>query len=395
MGFLDIKQEKYYGEIKGGLFKKKVSVSMFFDTEGVSGTGARYDGNSFFETHYNIRYKNIRKLEILTIGKEECLAIWVGRYSFLTGSTVEIETYLPNIETPKKVIETIQKYTAEWEKEEEKRQEKEEIQKQELERIKLEEIRKLEEKKCFYEECYAFHIGNDDNPYYEIHKGNLELACIYIDKNKGLNFLGIDGNVLEDNNANIPFEKIHYYEKAGSIHYTTAINASNSSFGGSITGATISKTGTLIGGLLFGTMGMAAGAVLTHKPQKINLPETKFEITSETKTIDDRSVILNFYSDVKKQYIDIELPADIYNFLQTHLAEKKYDIVLEMEKKAAVDKQSFLLAATQVQTTKVTIKEDDMDAFDRKIKKLKMMFDNGLLTEEEFVQEKKRILEQI
>lgn len=45
--------------------------------------------------------------------------------------------------------------------------------------------------------------------------------------------------------------------------------------------------------------------------------------------------------------------------------------------------------------TKVTIKEDDMDAFDKKIKKLKMMFDNGLLTEEEFVQEKKRILEQI
>lgn len=249
----------------------------------------------------------------MTIGKEECLAIWVGRYSFLTGSTVEVETYLPNIEPPKKVIETIQKYTAEWEKEEEKRQEKEEIQKQELERIKLEEIR------------------------------NLELACIYIDKNKGLNFLGIDGNVLEDNNANIPFEKIHYYEKAGSIHYTTAINASNSSFGGSITGATISKTGTLIGGLLFGTMGMAAGAVLTHKPQKINLPETKFEITSETKTIDDRSVILNFYSDVKKQYIDIELPADIYNFLQTHLAEKKYDIVLEMEKKQLLINNLFFL----------------------------------------------------
>lgn len=48
-GFLDIKQEKYYGEIKGGLFKKKVSVSMFFDTEGVSGTGARYDGTPFLK----------------------------------------------------------------------------------------------------------------------------------------------------------------------------------------------------------------------------------------------------------------------------------------------------------------------------------------------------------
>ena len=35
----------------------------------------------------------------------------------------------------------------------------------------------------------------------------------------------------------------------------------------------------------------------------------------DIKKIDDRNVILNFYSEIKKQYIDIELPQDIYNFI--------------------------------------------------------------------------------
>ena len=151
-----------------------------------------------------------------------------------------------------------------------------------------------------------------------------------------------DGNNKEESNAYISYDKIHYYEKAGSIHYTTDISGKISSFGGSITGSTISKAGTILGGLLLGPMGMAAGAVLTHKPQNVTLPGNSYELSSETKTIDDRSVILNFFSETKRQYIDIELPADIYNFLQTHYPEKKYDIVLELEKETAVKGQKQL-----------------------------------------------------
>lgn len=61
--------------------------------------------------------------------------------------------------------------------------------------------------------------------------------------------------------------------------------------------------------------------------------DTSFYLDSDIKKIDDRNIILNFYSEAKKQYIDIELPKDIYNFLQTYFPEKKYSIVNELEKK--------------------------------------------------------------
>ena len=70
---------------------------------------------------------------------------------------------------------------------------------------------------------------------------------------------------------------------------------------------------------------------------------TSFSIDSDIKKIDDRSVILNFYSEMKKQYIDIELPRDIYNFLQTYLPEKKYGIVDELEKKTIVHQSTDII----------------------------------------------------
>lgn len=177
------------------------------------------------------------------------------------------------------------------------------------------------------------------------------------------------------------------------IHYTTSINGKSSSFGGSINGATISKFRTIFNGILFGPMGMAIGAVSSYKPQTITLPENTFEMSSETKTIDDRSVILNFFSDAKRQYIVIELPADIYNFLQTHYPEKKYDIVLELEKENIVKEQKQLGIGQEQQ--KQISGENDMESFENRVKKLKMMYDNGLLSDEEFAREKAKMLELI
>ena len=263
----------------------------------------------------------------------------------------------------------------------------------EEEQRKQEEIKKREQSEKFYADCYEFHITKDDNPYYELQREELIFACIYIDKNKNFNFLKLDGNNKEESNACIPYDKLHYYEKAGSIHYTTSINGKASSFGGSINGATISKFGTILNGVLFGPMGLAMGAVASYKPQTITLPENSFEMSSETKTIDDRSVILNFFSDAKRQYIDIELPADIYNFLQTHYPEKKYDIVLELEKENIVKEQKQLIPMQENQ--RQLPEQNDMEAFGNRIKKLKMMYDNGLLSDEEFAREKAKLLEQI
>lgn len=87
---------------------------------------------------------------------------------------------------------------------------------------------------------------------------------------------------------------------------------------------------------------------LTYKPAEIKSGGTQFDINSDVKEVDSRSVILNFYSETQKQYLDIELPADIYNFLQTHLPEKKYNIVLELEKKAAVHQASKQIESGEV-----------------------------------------------
>ena len=262
---------------------------------------------------------------------------------------------------------------------------------------KLESEKKENDALSFYTSCYDFHIS-EDTPSYELLRERYKLATIYIGKDRSLNFLKIDGYGQEESNGTIPFEKIHYYEKAGNIHYVTDIHGSYSSYGGSVTGGNFSKLATVGGGLLFGMMGMTAGALLTYKPTQTKGATTKFEIESDAKKIDERSVILNFYSDTKKQYIDIELPADIYNFLQTYLPEKKHNIVLELEKKAAVQQASKQIESGEVlrvasDNVQKELVDNQMEAFKIKVEKLKMMRDADLLTEEEFKAEKAKLLE--
>ena len=145
---------------------------------------------------------------------------------------------------------------------------------------------------------------------------------------------------------------------------------------------------------------MTAGALLTYKPAQQTPSSTNFSLDSEVIKIDDRNIILNFYSDMKKQYIDIELPMDIYNFLQTHLPEKKYGIVEELERKAvvhqsveAIQSGAVLSHGTATPSTKLLdSNENTMEAFKVKVEKLKMMKEAGLLSEKEFEEERKKLL---
>ena len=129
------------------------------------------------------------------------------------------------------------------------------------------------------------------------------VALIYIDEDKSLNFLKIDGYAQEENNGVISYENIHYYEKAGNVSYVTDIHGNYTSFGGSMASGNFSKLATVGGGLLFGFMGMALGVALTYKPTEQKAVNTSFSIESDIKKIDDRNVILNFYSEIKKQYL--------------------------------------------------------------------------------------------
>lgn len=147
---------------------------------------------------------------------------------------------------------------------------------------------------------------------------------------------------------------------------------------------------------------MAIGAALTYKPAEQKPVNTSFSIDSDIRKIDDRSVILNFYSDTKRQYIDIELPQDIYNFLQTYLPEKKYGIVDELEKKTVVHQSadiisegSLLKVDVKPELPTIESQEKSMEEFKIKIEKLKMMKEAGLLSDEKFAEEQAKLLSMI
>lgn len=378
---------KFSGEYKANRWGKKNIVNLCIYEKSIGGTGASYFEEKFTEEYFDIEYPNIRGVEEISIQGSPCLCIrYVEKDTLFKDAILSI--YFPNLENipeAKKILQDLMK------QDEEERIAQYNEEKARKERQLLKQRQHEEECQKYFRDCYDFHIANENNPYFELQNDDLKFVCIYIDKQRNINFLQIDGTSKEESNAYISFDKIHYYEKAGNVYYTSDITGSYSNYGGSFTSATISKGATALGGLLFGTMGLAAGALLTHKPSKMQIPTNTFNVSSEAHKIDDRSVVLNYYSDIKQQYMDIELPADIYNFLQTHLPEKKYGIVIEIEKKNAVKD----IASIESKSVEQIVQNDDMSAFENKIKKLKIMYDNGILTEEEFMAEKKRILSEL
>ena len=261
-----------------------------------------------------------------------------------------------------------------------------EIQIENSKQLEKEHNKRIEEIRKFYDECYSFHLSNNSEGHFVINEGEYRIQAIYIDKENGINFLYIDAGTKKEINANIPFEHIHYYEKAGSIHYKNDIKTQVSSFGGSYTGSTFSKGATILGGVLMGTMGLFAGAMLSRKPTQFTFPKQEIEIGTSINSIDDRSIILNYYSDKNKQYMDMELPADSFNFLQTYLPSKKFDIVMQNE----IDKYTSLNNKELTENNKIPLSD-----FEEKVNKLKLLRDNNIISNEEYEKEKTKLIKLI
>jgi len=392
--------EIYCGKYKNGLFGKQYSINLFVYSSYIEGDAFEfYEEKLSNDTYpFEISYEAIKNIYVGEIKNEKNIIIEYKKSSVVRDGFAQI--VLMGIDEPQKWIQIIEtakeKYFDKLNKEKNKKIETEERQRQlDLQREKL--------ASNFYQECYNYHIKKT-TPTYQLFADKNKSVILYIDENKGLNFLKIDGYAEEENRGIINYNSIHYYEKAGNVHYTTDIHGNYSSFGGSMTGANFSKLATVGGGLLFGLMGMAVGAALTYKPAEQKPIETNFSIDSDIKTIDDRNVILNFYSDSKGQYVDIELPYDVYNFLSTYLPEKKYSIVDEIEKRTAIHQSAQIIERGDLLNIPVLpdmqkeneIQNENNDIlFEQKIKKLKMMRDAGLLSEEEFDSKRKELLDMI
>lgn len=374
-----------------GRFKPFVPQSIVIYEDRIKGTG--YDTIQNQSYDFEIPFLSIKELSI-TKGFKDVSGVKIGyncKSSLLSNTQTRRYVSVFGYENCQIVIDSIQANINHYNEKLHKKAEEEAAlaERQRQERILSQD---------FYDKCFEFHISKANNPYYTLHSDNCVLVALYIDECKGLHFLHINGNEKEETCSVIPYEKIHYYEKAGTIHYVSNTNGSVSSFGGSFTGSTFSKPAALISGLLFGPMGMIGGALFSSKPAHYETPTTTLDISSELQKIDERNVILNYYSDAHGQYIDIELPADIFNFLQTHLPDKKHAIVIELEKTVAVRDTIESLPPAQgtpkLQQPAASV-SDDIDSFRQKAEKLKIMYEAGLITDEEFATQKAELMKQI
>lgn len=403
---MNVKSEEcidfYYGEFKNGIFGKKTTIRLRIYPSHIEGDGFAFYDNQLSNTAYSFEISNddIEKVYIDEVGKETVLLI---EYNFKSVVNNKKSTLaLPGMADAKKWLKIVEETKIAFI---EKKQQQQQIKTEQEEEQRKLAAEKEQKALQFYQDCYCFHI-KESTPVYQLFSDQNKIALIYIDEKKNLNFLKIDGYAQEESNGVITYENIHYYEKAGNVSYATDIHGNYSSFGGSMTGGKFSKLAVVGGGGLFGFMGMALGAALTYKPAEQKPANTSFSIDSDIKKIDDRSVMLNFYSEMKKQYIDIELPQDIYNFLQTYLPEKKYGIVDELEKKTVVHQSTDMIEngrllkvdirSEATPAEQIELQETNaMESFKLKVEKLKIMKDAGLLSDEKFAEEQAKLLNMI
>ena len=377
---------------KNGLFSsRKLNIALTFHEDDISVSALKISSLSgyFYQSGININYSDIKDYSVYQMGNSKALKIdicndtgnhdWTDSFIFPFEPKFKTEDIIASIDEHIEVYKQVQARKLE--------------KGQQLMRIRQEQEEKhqqyLTELKNYYNTVYNFHIKKQ-TPIYTFNQQDTNCFIAYISENSDLNFLLIEAKTQTEIHTIITYDEIHYYEKAGEVHYATNINAhykGEQSFGGSFVGAKISTGAVALGGLLLGQMGMAIGALSSYKPATYTPPThipSQLNISSEITKIDERSVILNYYSEQHKQYIDIELPQEIFNFLQTYLPEKKYAIVIEKEKQTAISGSNVKQVVASTEDTTI-----------QRLQKLKQLYEMELISESEYAERKKEILAEV
>lgn len=387
---MDLRFSSVYVE-KNGLFNsRKLNIALTFHEDNISVSALKISSLSgyFYQSGININYSDIKDYFVYQMGNSKALKIdickdasnhdWTDSFIFPFEPKFKIEDIIVSIEEHIEVYKQVQAQKLEKEQEFMRVRQEQEQQQQQY----------LMELKKYYNTVYNFHV-KDNTPVYTFNQQDTNCFIAYVSENRNLNFLLIEAKTQTEIHTIITYDEIHYYEKAGEVHYATNINANykgEQSFGGSFVGAKISTGAVALGGLLLGQMGMAIGALSSYKPATYTPPKhipSQLNISSEITKIDERSVILNYYSEQHKQYIDIELPQEMFNFLQTYLPEKKYAIVIEKEKQTAI------LGSNVKQAVSTE------DTIIQRLQKLKQLYEMELISESEYAERKKEILAEL
>lgn len=210
--------QKYFGQYKNkGINFKKFDMELFLYQTYIEGIGCwgHRKGIQPDPSKYKIQLTEIDSLKMINFNGTNAIRIdYSNDSSLLYYNEQHIIIPISNCIEAINTIENAIKNAKETDKEEAiiaKRKSIEESHRRHIEHEK------------FFNACYEFHIGNKQRPNFELNRMDLRLTSIYLDDDKNLNFLRIDGENQEESNGIIPSAKIHYYEKAGNIHFLTNI----------------------------------------------------------------------------------------------------------------------------------------------------------------------------
>lgn len=163
----------------------------------------------------------------------------------------------------------------------------------------------------------------------------------------------------------ITVDQIEYFAQRGEMFRENKISGGGG--GGS------SLAGAVIGGLVAGGVGAVIGS-----RKKVN------EVKSELITHDTRETFINFFIDGKKTSLFFDLSAfQVFNDL---IPEKEYNIVSAL-------KTSHIIRTQQAKANKTP--DTSSKSVSEQIRELGQLRDDGLLSETEFAEKKKQLLDKI
>lgn len=157
-------------------------------------------------------------------------------------------------------------------------------------------------------------------------------------------------------------ESIIYFQEKGGLHYTTEIS------GGGGTGGGVNISTALLGGIAFGPAGAIIGSSVGTE---VNIGE----IQSESVKHDERYVELKFNDEFGKVVTDV-FSYDFYKIFLEIIPDKEYSYV-------KVNPQ---------QINRKVVKPVVNDEMVNQLRSLKLLLDEGIITEEEFNIKKQAVL---
>lgn len=150
----------------------------------------------------------------------------------------------------------------------------------------------------------------------------------------------------------IPIESILYFEKIGELRKYTKVSGGGSSLKGALAGYAIAGD---------------VGAIIGSRES------IKTEVVSE----DDRRVEL-IYKNLKNEVVNLEFEHDAYNVLKKVLPSKELRKIVNLQ---------------SVQTHEDRLNKDHSPSAKEKLMQLSELKKEGLITEEDFLEQKKKILD--